>query len=60
MSTTLPPLKDDEVCACGHWGRCHFRDEVQARVHGCMALVDSAYTVTNDRVCGCHRRRAPE
>lgn len=52
------PLKDDEVCPnCGHPGRKHYRDAALAKTEGCMARVDSAYTATNDRGCGCHRGR---
>lgn len=54
-------LKDDETCPnCGHPGRKHYRDAVLAKTEGCMARVDSAYTVTNDRSCGCHHRRREE
>jgi hypothetical protein len=53
------PLKDDQVCPdCGHFGRRHFWDPELAKRDGCMVPVDSAYTVTNARQCGCRRRRA--
>lgn len=61
MSDQRPPLADDEVCpGCGHLGVKHYRNPEGAQRWGCMVLVDSTWTVTNNRTCGCSRLRAPD
>lgn len=53
---TRTPLRDDEKCTfCGHLGKVHARESKD----GCYASVDSAWTPSNTRRCGCHVPRSP-